>query len=123
VALTTPGKQVASGPGGFRAAVIVDLLNYGTVLTGSATGSFSLTSTGPPVFPAGATASCGGPVFVGPHTSCQFAESVAKAYSNSTGSTVSAVSPVTGQSYVMQCTGASPHVCRGGTDALVEFYA
>ena len=32
VALTALGKQVASGPRGFRATVFVDLLDYGTVL-------------------------------------------------------------------------------------------
>jgi hypothetical protein len=123
VALTTLGKQVASGPGGFRAMVVVDLLDYGMLLyPGSATGNFSLTSTSPPTFPAGATASCGGPVFVGPHTSCPFAENVEKAYLNSGNATVSAVSPVTGQTYVIQCVGGSPDVCRGGTNALVEFY-
>jgi hypothetical protein len=119
VALTTLGKQVASGPGGFRAAVYVDLLNYGMLLQ---PGDFSLTSTDPPTFPAGATASCGGPVFAGPHTSCPFAENVEKAYLNSGNATVSAVSPATGQTYVMQCTGGSPYVCMGGTNALVEFY-
>jgi hypothetical protein len=123
VALTTLGKQVASGPGGFRAMVVVDLLDYGMLLpAGSATGNFSLTTTSPPAFPADATASCGGPLFVGPHTSCAFAKNVEKAYLNSGNSTVSAVSPVTGQTYVMQCVAGSPDVCRGGTNALVEFY-
>ncbi len=128
VALTTLGKQVVSGPGGFSATVLVDLLDYGSVLntTGSATGDFSLTSTDPPTFPAGATASCGGTVFVGPDTSCPFAENVKKAYSKSTGfgnASVSAVSPVTGRTYVMRCGGEWLHVCRGGTNALVEFYS
>lgn len=126
VALTTLGKQVASGPGGFRAGVVVDLLDYGTVLAPwiSPAVNFSLTSTGPPIFPAGTTTSCGGPVFVGPHTSCPFAENVKKAYYLKFGNaTVRAFSPVVGQTYVMQCTGGSPHVCRGGTNALVEFYS
>jgi hypothetical protein len=128
VALTTLGKQVASGRGSFRAAVLVDLLDYGAVLyTGSPVGnsSLTLTSTDPPTFPAGAAASCGGPLFVGPHTSCPFAENVKKAYLKVTGSgnaTVRVSSPVTGQMYVMQCTGGSPDVCRGGKNALVEFY-
>ena len=128
VALTALGQQVASGPHGFSATVFVDLLDYGSVLgsvlntTNSETGNFSLTSTDPPTFPAGATASCGGLLFVGPNTSCPFAENVANAYLNSNGSTVSAVSPSTGQTYTMQCTGESPHVCRGGTNAVVEFY-
>ena len=128
VAVTDLGQQVASGSGGFSATVIVDLRDYGAVVntTGSDTGNFNLTSTDAPAFPAGATASCGGTVFVGPDTSCPFAENVAKAYSSSIGNgngAVSAVSPVTGESYEMQCTGVSPHVCRGGTNALVEFYS
>jgi hypothetical protein len=36
--------------------------------------------------------------------------------------TVTAVSPVTGETYQMQCTGGSPVVCMGGTNAIVEFY-
>lgn len=127
VALTALGKQVVSGPSGFSATVLVDLFDYGTVLntTGSNPGNFGLTSTDPPTYPAGATASCGGTVFVGPGTSCQFAENVAQAYSNSLvqgNGTVTAVSPVTGQTYEMQCTGGSPVACTGGTNALVEFY-
>lgn len=127
VALTALGEQVASGPGGYSATVLVDLSDYGTVLntTGSDTGNFSLTSTDPPSYPAGATASCGGTVFVASGTSCQFAENVAQAYSNSLvhgDGTVTAVSPVTGQTYEMQCTGGSPVICTGGTNAVVEFY-
>lgn len=127
VALTDLGKEVASEQGGFTATVLVDLLDYGTVIntTNSEAGNFPLSSTNPPSFPAGATASCGGLVFVGPDTSCSFAKDVEKAY-NATGSlgvaTVTAFSPVTGQTYVMRCIGVSPHVCRGGTNALVEFY-
>jgi len=128
VALTDLGQQVVSGPSGFSAGVIVDLLNYGSVMntTGSDTGSFSLTSTDPTSFPSGATAGCGGTVFAGPDTSCPFAENVQQAYLNSVnqgnGGTVTAVSPVTGQTYTMQCTDGSPVVCTGGTNAVVEFY-
>ncbi len=66
VALTTLGKQVASGPGGLAAQVLVNLLNYGIVFKtlGAKTSNFSLASTGPPVLPAGATASCGGIIFI-----------------------------------------------------------
>jgi hypothetical protein len=134
VALTDLGKQVASGPGGFRAVVLVDLLDYGTVLYPGLSpdltmgnSSLNLTSTDSPAFPAGAIASCGGPVFVGPDTSCLFARSVRKAYIDTglngySGTTLTASSPVTGQTYVMRCAGGSPVVCRGGTSALVEFY-
>ena len=126
VALTTIGKQVVSGPGAFRAAVLVDLLDYGGVLySGSPAGNsnLTLTSTDPPSFPAGTTAGCGSAVFVGPHTSCLFARNVVKAYLFSYGSAVRAFSPVTGHTYVMHCTDSSPYVCRGGTNALVEFYS
>jgi len=127
VTLTSLGEQIASGPGGFRAVVLVDLLDYGIVLYPGMAGnsSLTLTSTDPPAFPAGATASCGGPVFVGPHTSCPFAQAVKKAYMSHGpygNATVTASSPVTGQTYVMQCTVGSPDVCKGGTNALVEFY-
>jgi hypothetical protein len=125
VALTTLGKEVASGPGGFSATLIVDLLNYGGVIntTSSETGNFTLTTTDPPTFPPGATVSCGGVVFVNANASCPFAENVVQAFSqaSSTGIVV-ASSPVTGQTYEMQCSGVSPHVCTGGTNALVEFY-
>ena len=128
VALTSMGEQVVStNSGGFSAYVVVDMLDYGIVLdtVASQTGSFTLTTSDPPTYPAGATASCGGVVFAGPGTSCPFAQNVAQAYSNSGVSgngTVTAVSPVTGETYTMQCTAGSPVVCQGGTNAIVEFY-
>jgi hypothetical protein len=120
VALTTLGKQVASGPGGYHARLLIDMLDYGLVVRTFA--NFSLTTADPAVFPAGATASCGGVLFVGPDTTCPFAKNVYKLYAKSYSATVRAFSPVTGKSYVMRCTGRSPHVCKGGTNALVEFY-
>ena len=129
VALSGLGKQVVSGPSGFHAMVRVGLLGYGMVdIASSSAGNLSLTSTDPPTYPAGATASCGGIVFVGPDTSCPFAENVKRAYSNAYSATstrpdtVSVASPVTGVTYEMRCTGESPVACRGGTNALVEFY-
>ena len=127
VALTDLGKQGASQQG-LSAKVLVDLLDYGTVLDTADSNivNFTLTSTDPPSFPAGATASCGGLVFVGPDTSCPFAKNVEKAFVADTSFgktiTVKALSPVTGQTYVMHCTMGSLYVCRGGTNALVEFY-
>ena len=127
VALTDLGKQGASQQG-LSAKVLVDLRDYGTVLN---TGfpppmrNFTLTSTDPPSFPAGATASCGDLVFVGPGTSCPFAKNVQKAYMANTSFgnvTVKAFSPATGQTYMMHCSTSSLYVCRGGTNALVEFY-
>ncbi len=128
--LTALGKQVVSGPSSVDATVLIDLLDYGAVLEAPSLspGNFRLMSTDPPTYPAGATASCGGTVFVGPDTSCSFAENVKQAYSNASGTsgnpvnTVSATSPVTGETYEMQCTGLSPVACRGGTNAFVEFY-
>jgi hypothetical protein len=123
VALTSEGKQVASGPGGAEALVLVGLPEYNIV----ATGNFSLTTTDPPEYPPGATVNCGGAVFTGPDTSCRFAENVASAYTNAIGYggsvTVTASSPATGKTYTMHCTGESPISCTGGTNALVEFYA
>jgi hypothetical protein len=128
VALTTVGKQLASETGGFGALVLIDMLDYGIVFDSQSNNStFNLTSTDPPTFPAGATAGCGQAVFVNSDTTCPFAQNVAQAYSkaNSPGTgttTVTAVSPVTGQAYTMQCTGQWPVACQGGTNALVEFY-
>lgn len=135
VALTTFGKVAVSQKGGAGATVVVDLLDYGNVLDSSeSTTSFSLTSTDPPRFPVGATASCGNFVFVGPDTSCPFAKNTDKAFKrarnspsatfrgNAWNATVRAFSPVTGHTYKMHCVGASPIICRGGTNALVEFY-
>jgi hypothetical protein len=129
VALTDLGKQGASQQG-LSAKVLIDLLDYGTVLDTAMSHmvNFTLTSTDPPSFPAGATASCGDLMFVGPGTSCPFAKNVEKAYKADTSfgyagkATVKAFSPVTGQTYMMHCSMGSLYVCRGGTNALVEFY-
>lgn len=73
--------------------------------------------------PSSATTSCGGDLSVGPITSCPFAQNVEQAYDQSSGGTtdVTASSPVTGQTYVMHCTGGIPHVCTGGRNASVYF--
>jgi hypothetical protein len=129
VALTALGEQVTSGISGFDAAVFVDLLDYGAV-SDSTSANFRLASDDPPTFPDGATANCGGAVFAGPDVSCPFALNVQQAYTNTTNddtrvnnATVTAVSPVTGEQYSMQCMGQSPVVCTGGNNALVAFYA
>ena len=127
VGLTALGEQVVStNSGGFSVTVLVDMRDYGNVLdTSTSQTGLTLTSNDPPTYPSGATAGCGGVLFVGPGTSCPFAQNVEQAYSNSVTSgngTVTAVSPVTGDTYQMQCTGGSPVVCMGGTNAIVEFY-
>jgi hypothetical protein len=69
------------------------------------------------------TTSCGGDLFVGANTSCPFARNVRDAYASSGGgnTNVTAFSPATGRSYVMYCTGGSPHVCTGGNNASLYF--
>jgi hypothetical protein len=129
VSLTAVGSQLASDPGGFKTArVLVDMRGYGDVIdtTGSRSSAFSLASTSRPVLPVGATASCGGVVFVGPHTSCSLAKNVLKVYLANVGfgaGTVRAVDPSSGKPTVLHCTNQSPNVCRGKPGALVEFYA
>ncbi len=74
----------------------------------------------------GGMESCGGDVEVlASTTSCPFGLLVEQAYLESSGgnTTVTAPSPVTGQTYEMYCTGGSPHVCTGGVKAEVMFYA
>jgi hypothetical protein len=75
-----------------------------------------------PVQPGG-THSCGGGLYVGPNTSCGFAENVRGAYAGSGGGnvTVTAFSPATDRDFAMSCTGGSPHVCTGGNNASVYF--
>jgi hypothetical protein len=127
IALTDLGNQVATGPGGYEAQVLVDIEDYGYVVSPSSTaGDFALDSNDQPEYPQGATASCGGVVFAGPNTSCPFAENVANAYTSAGDSgtvAVTASSPVTGETYTMQCTGQSPVSCGGGNNALVVFYS
>ena len=76
-----------------------------------------------PVPTPAAGSSCGDGLSVGPNTTCPFARVVREAYFNSGGgdTTVSAFSPVTGKTYLMSCSGGSPHVCAGGNNASVYF--
>jgi hypothetical protein len=130
VGVTTFGEQlVTANSSGYGVTVMVDMLNYGYVYPVSDTPpSFTLTTSDPPTYPSGATGYCGGTLFVGPDTTCPFAQNVEHAYSSSIGNgsgesgTVTASSPVTGETYQMQCTYGSPVSCSGGTNALVEFY-
>ena len=126
IGLTDLGNQVATGRGGYEAQVIVEMKDYGYLVGTSPTGYFALNSNDQPEYPQDATASCGGLVFVGPDTTCPFAENVAKAYTNANDSgnvTVTASSPATGETYTMQCSGRSPVSCTGGTNAFVVFYS
>jgi len=128
VALTALGRQLASTPHGFDATVLVDMLNYGIVLntTDSSVGSFTVTSTDAESFPPGAAVNCGGAIFAGSTTSCPFAKNVRRVYVERVGNgaaIITAYSPVTGRTYAMHCMGVSPHRCKGGVNALVEFYS
>ena len=128
IGLTAFGEQtVTANSSGYGVTVMIDMLDYGYVYPVTASPpSFTVTTSDPPAYPSGATASCGGTLFVGPGTSCPFAQNVQQAYASSLGygnGTVTASSPVTGQTYQMQCTDGWPVSCSGGTNALVEFYA
>lgn len=68
-------------------------------------------------------ASCGGELTVGPDTSCAFAENVRSAYESSGAGTVSAYSPVTGETYEMTCSSGAYVECSGADNASVYFPA
>lgn len=87
------------------------------------TNTHKLSRTKPKSTPSTGTTSCGGDLSVGPDTSCPFAANVEQAYDQSGGGAtdVTAYSPVTNDTYVMQCTGSTPHVCTGGNNASVYF--
>ena len=126
VGLTAFGEQmVTANSSGYGVTVAIDMLDYGYHVMSDRPASFTLTTSDPPAYPSGATASCGGTLFVGPGTNCPFAQNVEHAYTSSLGygnGTVTALSPVTGETYQMQCTDGWPVSCSGGTNALVEFY-
>lgn len=67
---------------------------------------------------------CGGGLYAGPNTSCDFALNTQAAYNNAPGATatVTVYSPVTGQTYMMNCTPAGNGVtCSGGNGASVSW--
>lgn len=92
--------------------------------TGTSGSSAAAPSPSASAIPSGTT-SCGGGLYVGPNTSCGFAQNVEQAYQQSAGGAqvVGAFSPATGLTYTIDCTGGSPHVCTGGTthDASIYF--
>jgi hypothetical protein len=67
---------------------------------------------------------CGGGVLAGPNTSCPFALNVVEQYNSVPGDSVviDVYSPVTEQTYTMNCVRAGNTVtCRGGNNAVVTF--
>jgi hypothetical protein len=70
--------------------------------------------------------SCGGGVYAGPNTSCSFALNVRDAYYEAPGSsaTVRVYSPVTNETYAMNCRPSGSGVtCSGGNNASVTFWS
>lgn len=68
--------------------------------------------------------SCGEELYVGPDTTCGFADNVRNDYYSEIGSgsgTVDSYSPTTERVYSMFCTAGAPHVCTGGNSASVYF--
>jgi peptidoglycan hydrolase-like protein with peptidoglycan-binding domain len=67
---------------------------------------------------------CGGGIFAGSSTSCQFAQNVRQEYFSVPGDSVeiNVYSPVTQQTYTMACVRSGDWVtCRGGNNAVVTF--
>jgi hypothetical protein len=67
---------------------------------------------------------CGGGLYAGPDTSCPFAENVYQAWEEAPGdaATVTAYSPVTDQTYTMNCAPAGAGItCSGGNNASVTW--
>jgi hypothetical protein len=95
--------------------------NRGTSSGGSRQGT--QTQTTPPVTAARGT-DCGGGLFAGPNTSCAFAINVRRAWLDAPGATnsVRVFSPVTNQTYTMNCgPSGSGITCSGGNNASVTF--
>ena len=68
--------------------------------------------------------SCGGGLYAGPNTSCEFAENVRDAYYEAPGATatVRVFSPATGLTYTMNCAPSGTGItCSGGNNASVTF--
>lgn len=67
---------------------------------------------------------CGNGLYAGPDTSCPFAENVQQAWQAAPGetNTVQVYSPVTGQTYTMNCAPAGSGItCSGGNNASVSW--
>ena len=75
--------------------------------------------------PTGDQQDCGGGVYAGPNTSCQFAQNVRERYFSVPGDSVEidVYSPVTSKTYTMSCVKSGERVtCRGGNAAVVTFF-
>jgi hypothetical protein len=66
--------------------------------------------------------SCGGGLYVGPDTTCDFAQNVESTYDDDGLGSYDVYSPVTGDTYSMTCSPDGSEVaCTGGNDASVYF--
>ncbi len=66
--------------------------------------------------------SCGNGLYVGPDTTCEFAQNVEDAYDDNGVGSYDVYSPVTGDSYWMTCSPDGSEVaCTGGNNASVYF--
>lgn len=71
---------------------------------------------------AGGSQNCGGGIEVNAVTSCAFAKNVVAAWKKNEGSSVTAYSPDTGETYTMSCSGSQMlTTCTGGSGAKVTF--
>jgi hypothetical protein len=90
--------------------------------SGGASSSRSSSST--PAPPSSAGTDCGGGLHSGPNTTCAFAQNVRRAWGEAPGSTntLRVYSPVTGQTYTMNCAPAGGGItCSGGNNASVSW--
>lgn len=85
-------------------------------------------ATTPPPSPSGTStvgnADCGGELTTGPHTSCPFAQNVRRTYFAQGGGniTITAFSPVTGQSYTMTCVLGDGIVGCTGPQGIAAYF-
>jgi hypothetical protein len=90
----------------------------------TAAGSAPSSGVTPPASPYASGTDCGGGLHAGPNTSCDFAQNVQEAYNEAPGesASVDVYSPVTGQTYTMDCSVAGAGVtCSGGNNASVSW--
>jgi serine/threonine protein kinase len=79
-------------------------------------------SDGPTVDVPSSADSCASGLWINSVTSCEFAKNTRSAYAEANGAKeISSYSPVTGQTYAMNCEGSGTVVCRGGDNAAVWF--
>jgi Glucodextranase, domain B len=120
VAVTREGRSTAHAPGGKRSP---------SAPSGSPASSSSPVASTPAVASSSSVAGsspegtdCGGELHAGQGTSCAFAENVRNAYNEAPGAYLEVYSPVTNQTYTMDCTPTGAGVnCSGANNATVSW--